>query len=453
MQGRYRYIGTVLVLSLLLWAYPASADTDLPPWYGTAEDGASVVHLYFFWHGQCPHCRDAKPFLNSLAEQFPWLKLHSHALHAPEPVRLYQRMAAAMGEEARSVPAFFFCDRLFIGYDNAQGVGAMLRDALLTCHAGLNRRAAPSEPEPDTSALDKPLLAPEPETAPAPVSSAALTPEKTAESLIVPGVGKVSGKEISLPLYTLIIAGLDAFNPCAFFVLLFLLSLLVHARSRARMLFIGGVFVFFSGLVYFLFMAAWLNLFQFIGQLDLITLGAGLLAVLVALVNIKDFFYFKRGLSLSIPDSAKPGLYQRMRGLLNADRLLPLTFGTITLALAANTYELLCTSGFPMVYTRLLTLNELPTSVYYLYLLFYNLVYIVPLLLIVLLFTFTLGARKLSEEEGRSLKLLSGLMMFGLGLLLIVEPALLNEVKVAVGILIWALVMTWWLRRWRLNAS
>ena len=95
--------------------------------------------------------------------------------------------------------------------------------------------------------------------------------------------------------------------------------------------------------------------------------------------------------------------------------------GTVTLALAANTYELLCTAGFPMVYSRILTLNALSAESYYLYLLLYNLIYILPLLAIVILFTIKLGSRKLSEQEGMVLKLLSGVMMLMLGLLLVVE--------------------------------
>src|SRR5690606_10375541 len=118
-------------------------------------------------------------------------------------------------------------------------------------------------------------------------------------------------------------------------------------------------------------------------------------------VNIKDYFWFKQGVSLSIPERAKPNLYRRMRGLIQAGSTPALVVGTVTLAIAANSYELLCTAGFPMVYTRVLTLRELPPGVYYGYLAAYNLVYILPLLAIVALFSFKFGARKLSEEEGR----------------------------------------------------
>ena len=92
----------------------------------------------------------------------------------------------------------------------------------------------------------------------------------------MPLIGSVDAKALSLPVLTLVLAGMDAFNPCAFFVLLFLLSLLVHAKSRTRMAIVGGTFVLFSGVVYFVFMAAWLNVFLIAGELRVITFIAGL---------------------------------------------------------------------------------------------------------------------------------------------------------------------------------
>jgi hypothetical protein len=253
----------------------------------------------------------------------------------------------------------------------------------------------------------------------------------------------VDPQHFSLPLLTVAIAGLDAFNPCAFFVLLFLLSLLAHQKNRKRMLVIGGIFVLFSGLIYFAFMAAWLNLFQVLGNLAWVTLAAGALAVFVGVVNVKDFFAFERGLTLSIPESRKPDIYRRARAILGADNLPAMVAATVFLAIAANFYELLCTAGFPMVYTRLLTLSELPPAGYYLYLALYNLIYVVPLGLIVLVFVRSMGARKLTEREGRLLKLLSGVMMLELGALLLVAPEWLNNLAVAFGLLGAAVAITW----------
>lgn len=175
------------------------------------------------------------------------------------------------------------------------------------------------------------------------------------------------------------------------------------------------------------------------GQVAVITKVAGVLSFVIAAINIKDFFAFKKGVSLSIPDSAKPKLFDRMRRLIHNSSLLSLVVGTSILAIAANSYELLCTAGFPMVYTRILTLNHLSALSYYLYLVLYNMIYVVPLLIIVVVFSVTLGKKQLSEWQGRLLKLVSGAMMLGLAVVLLIDPALLNNVLISFLLLTGAL--------------
>ena len=421
----------VLALILGLWTTaPVSAEaeqTDRSPWHQMDDQGALRVNLYLFWSTTCPHCHQALRFLDELAEELPWLDIHRFELSDPATVRTYQAFAKAFDIEAAYVPAFFYCGQTFNGYSDDQTTGTYLRNTLKACYAELQANAgASADPtkQPSSTAPQQPIS--------------------------VPLIGELDPTSLSLPVMTILLGGLDAFNPCAFFVLLFLLSLMVHVSKRSHMAIVGGTFVLFSGLLYFLFMAAWLNVFLIVGHLALVTTVAGLIAVAIGAVNIKDYVWFKRGVSLSIPERAKPGLFQRMRGLVATSNLPSILIGTMTLALAANAYELLCTAGFPMVFTRILTLNELSPATRYLYLVLYNVVYILPLLAIVVVFVVTLGARKLSEDEGRILKLLSGLMMFGLGIVLLVAPDLLSQPLIAVVLMMAALIVTacvvWWRR-------
>jgi thiol-disulfide isomerase/thioredoxin len=388
---------TALFISLVLLA-GAGAVTD-------KTDNAPRVTLYFFWGEGCSHCVRAKPFLKELERKYPALRIESwEVLEHRENIPILMEMAKARNQEATGVPTFIIGNRMLSGFstETAGEIEQLVKSALEV--------VAANHPE------QKP-------------------PPADAGSITIPLIGRIETSSVSLPIFTIIIAGLDSFNPCAFFVLFFLLSLLIHAHSRPRMLLIGGVFILFSGLVYFVFMAAWLNLFLLTGTLPAVTIAAGIIALVVAVINIKDFFFFEQGISLSIPEGQKPKLFARMRNLLRADSLLSMMAGTAVLALAANSYELLCTAGFPMVYTRMLTLKHLSTLQYYSYLAFYNVVYIIPLAVIVGIFTVTLGSRKLTEWQGRVLKLLSGLMMLGLGLVLLIKPALLNNSLASVGLL------------------
>jgi len=225
-----------------------------------------------------------------------------------------------------------------------------------------------------------------------------------------------------LPAFTIALGLLDGFNPCAMWVLLFLLSLLVNLQVRWKMALIAGIFVAVSGLVYFAFMAAWLNVFLLIGMSRLTQIVLGGIAGFIGIINIKDFFALRRGVSLSIPDAAKPGLYARVRRILQAENVLGAMAGVVVLAVLVNLIELLCTAGFPAVYTQILAQQQLPQWKNYAYLGLYNAAYVLDDSLMVTIAVVTLGRRKLQEHEGRWLKLVSGLVMTGLGVILIAKP-------------------------------
>ena len=395
-------------------------------WFGTAADGTPVVRLYYFYSPSCPHCQAAAPFIDELAARWPWLEVQKYSVKDDRKnSRFYYETALSLGTKALSVPGFIFCRQVLIGYDTAETTGAEIAGALEACR---ERRLAQGSTAMSAAPVTGGGTADDPGTP--------LAAEQGGTSVRVPFVGTVDAKALSLPVLTLVLAGMDAFNPCAFFVLLFLLSLLVHAKSRMRMAIVGGTFVLFSGLVYFVFMAAWLNVFLIAGELRVITVIAGLVALTVAAFNIKDYFWFKAGPSLSIPESAKPGLFKRMRDIVNTGSLAPMLASTVLLAIVANSYELLCTAGFPMVYTRALTLAKLETWQYYAWLAAYNVIYVIPLLVIVIVFVRTMGARKLSEKEGRILKLVSGFMMLGFGLLLLVAPQMLTNPMASILVLL-----------------
>ncbi|MFH0753379.1 MAG: thioredoxin family protein [Candidatus Omnitrophota bacterium] len=378
-----------------------------------AVEGGRKVIVYFFWGDGCPHCGHEKPFLKELERKYPGLVVKDYEVwHNSANKEFYRKMSAAYGETTGSVPATFLDSRVWIGFNDEKSKEM----------AGVIEQCFQS------GCLDP--------------SNVMNNASSDGATVTVPFLGVIDASRISLPILTLVLAGLDGFNPCAFFVLLMLLSLMVHAQSRMRMLVVGGVFVFFSGFVYFLFMAAWLNLFMVTGDVQIITTAAGLVAVAIAIINIKDYFFFKQGVSLSISAAAQTSLLAKMRALIRTGSVGALVIGTVVLAVMANLYELLCTAGFPMVFTRALTLQKLSTGQYYLYLVFYNLIYVLPLLAIVLVFSSTLGSRKLTEQEGRVLKLVSGLMMLGMGGILVVRPALLNNVVGSLGLIIGVLMIT-----------
>jgi hypothetical protein len=227
---------------------------------------------------------------------------------------------------------------------------------------------------------------------------------------------------LGLPLFTFLLGLLDGLNPCSMWVLIFMISLLTSLRDRARMLAICGVFVAVEGIAYFAFMAAWLNLFLLIGISRLSEIVLGVIAGVAGAINVKDFVAFGRGVSLSIPPSAKPGIYARVRAILHAPNLTAALAATVVLAVLVQVVEFMCTSGFPALYTRILTLRRLEGWDYYAYLLLYNAAYMLDDVIVLAIGVVTLSQRRLQEKEGRWLKLLSGVVMLGLAVYLIALP-------------------------------
>lgn len=391
------------------------------------QKSLNIVYVYLFWGEGCPHCKAEKNYLNKLREKYKTIKIIDYEVwYNKQNAEKLERYSSAYGIKTAGVPVTFIGENSFIGF--SEHTKKEIEEALLTC---LNTECI----NPENFVLRKTNQS---------ISNNFITKatpdvlecQKKSNLVYIPWFGKIDSQDTSIPILTIIIAGLDSFNPCAFFVLFSLLGLLIHAKSRKKILLIGSTFVFFSGFIYFLFMSAWLNLFLIMGKVELITYVAGAIAFIIAIINIKDYFIFKKGVSLTIPDSAKPKLFDRMRRLLKSSSLIPILIGTTILAISANSYELLCTAGFPMIFTRILTLRNLSNIDYYMYLILYNIIYIIPLTIIVLIFTITLGKRNLTEWQGRVLKLVSGMMMLGLSIILIFNPALLSNVFLSIILLL-----------------
>jgi hypothetical protein len=253
----------------------------------------------------------------------------------------------------------------------------------------------------------------------------------------------INFSQASLPIITILIGAIDSVNPCSFFVLLFLLSILLYTKSRKKMIFVGSIFIFFSGFIYFLLMTAILNFVFVVKNQYIISIMAGIIAVIFGILNIKDFFYFKKGPSTGISDKQRSKLAKQMRKIIKITSLPSLFFSTAILAISANTVELLCSFYLPFIYTgTILPQYNLGIMERYLYLIFYNIVYVIPLMIIVSIMVITLGRWKLSESQGRILKLFSGIMILSLGLILLFKYELLHDVFSIVYVLLLSLILS-----------
>lgn len=382
-----------------LWLFIWLPACFFPP--NTFAD-ARPADIEAFVQQGCPHCAAAETFLDALKREQPALNIVVHDIkHEPAALTQLQRLAESQGVKSARVPAFQVGGQLIFGYSEEAHTDLIIRNAL---------KHLPAQANPDTAgscSVTESL-------------SCEAEPDASIQAIDFFG-RKLSLDEIGLPLFTLAIGLLDGFNPCSIWVLVLMISLLASMNDRLRMLAVAGTFVAVEGLVYFVFMAAWLNLFLLIGLSRASEIVIAVIAILAGLVNLKDFRFYGLGFSLKIPDTAKPGIYAKLRKIIQSPNLFGAMLGAVVLAVLVQIVEFMCTSGFPALYTRILTMKQLDDFSYYGYLLLYNAAYMFDDVIVLAIGVITLSQRRLQEKEGRWLKLVSGLAMVGIGVYLLVK--------------------------------
>jgi glutaredoxin len=374
----------------------ATAFTETTPALPAKAESADIE---VFVRQGCPHCADAKAFLQSLKQEKPTLSIIIRdVIQEPSALERLQLLSSNQGIKTARVPAFRIGEQLIIGYSKEARTEQLIRNALA--------KAQTPKTQDDAGSCD----------------IKATLPCEADQHIDFLGY-RLSLDELGLTLFTLAMGLLDGFNPCSLWVLMLMISLLASMNDRMRMFTIAGTFVAVEGLVYFIFMAAWLNLFLLIGLSRFSEIVIASIALLAGLINLKDFWFPGQGVSLSIPDSAKPGIYAKIRQVLQAQNLTGALLGTVLLALLVQVVEFMCTSGFPALYTRILTMKQLSATSYYGYLLLYNLAYMFDDMIILAIGIITLSQRRLQEKEGRWLKLISGLVMVGIGAYLLLKSS------------------------------
>lgn len=358
----------------------------LPLLLGTALP-VNAQDLVIYTRQGCPYCQDAKAYLEQAKSRHPEFRYELRDIDVDEAN--YRAFAAAVERfrlERAAVPLMVIGDEVVVGFREPETPERIAELMGWDPHTTADARAGPQPAVPTWLSLDR----------------------------------------LGLPTFTVLMGLVDGFNPCAMWVLMFLLSMLLHIRSRKRMFLVAGIFVLVSGLVYFLFMAAWLNLFLAFRFSTALRIAIGGLGLTAAAFHLKDFLFGLEGPSLSIREDHKGRIGERMRAVVTA-RNLPLALLAVTgLAVLVNFYELLCTAGLPALYTQILVQQDIEGWRFYAYLALYNLAYIFDDGLMVFSATWALSSRRIGPATGRWLKGLSGLVLLLLSVLVIWKPEWLS---------------------------
>ena len=419
-------LATVLALSVQVQqAFAQTPEPQLP------------VAVYLFFGEGCPHCAKAKPFMESLAEKYPQLNLRSFEVYYNEEnQKFFVEIAEKFGLEQMYVPTLFIGGKYMVGYsddyraDIEAEVVYCLQNGCVDPAEGLQvpgssgivintttpaaTSTVPTTTPPEVEATQPPVETPE--------------PIKEKFEIKLPIIGSVNLDSKSITLSTILIAFLDGFNPCSLWVLSMLLALTLHTGSRKKILVVGLVFITVTAAIYALFIAGLFSILKVASFMGWVRVVVALIAMFFAAVNIKDYFWYKEGISLTIADEKKPGIYRRMQAVMDASHSWwGLVGATVVLAAGVSLVEFSCTAGFPVLWTNLLTAQNVSMAAFAGLLLMYMLIYQLDELLIFFVAVTTLRASRLEEKHGRILKLVSGIFMLTLSLVMLINPTLMNN--------------------------
>lgn len=365
------------------------------------------VNIYFFWSKGCPHCVQEEVFLDNLEKKYD-IKVNRFEITTNrDNAKLLREISKQLSIDISGVPFTAVGKYHFIGFLNDETTGkeieAAVQCALETHCPDLVGDVINNSKK--TSKIDERKAIP--------------------ETINLPLVGEIRTENFSLPLFTFVIALVDGFNPCAMWVLLFLISLLLGMRDRKKMWLLGSAFIITSGFVYFLFLSAWLNLFLFLGFVFWVRILIGLIALGAGVYGIRHFVVNKEGGCETVGDEKRQKIFEKMKKITQKKSLFLALGGMILLAFAVNLIELVCSAGLPAIYTQVLTLTKLPKWQYFLYLLFYILIFMLDDLFVFFVAMITLQAVGVQSKYARWSRLIGGALMLIIGLLLLFKPEFL----------------------------
>lgn len=386
MGRRFTFLAALLGALIVAGVGPSPAPALGPP----APPPELEVIVF---HGDgCPYCARALDFVDDLRDRWPDLTVTDYEVWYDAGNRaIFQAAGQHYGFDAGPVPVVILAGQVWIGFD------AVVADELEARVEALYEGVAP--PPTERTTID------------------------------VPFVGRVDVGDRSLVLATLLIGFVDGVNPCSLWVLSMLLALVLHSGSRRRVLLVGGLFLLITSVLYGLYMVGFYSVLDVAGEAVWLRITVVVVAGGLGLLHLKEYVT-NRGLSVTIPDAHKPGLYRRMRSLASADRSLPAVLGsTALLAIAVSLLETPCTAGLPLLWTNLLTARGVDGLGAVVLFLLYLSVFLLDELIVFGLAVFTMRAMKVQEHHGRALQLISGTLMVTLALTMLVAPAVLESLR------------------------
>ena len=371
---------------------------------------AEEVNLYLFHSQDCMHCASEREWLSSIKDEYPYLNIYEYEVtRNKDNNELLERVKERLSSTSQYVPFTVIGEQHWIGWndDNRNKIISAIenydhskRDIVYEVINGIEGANIEDNEE-------------------------KINPED-ASTFTIPILGNIDAKKVSLPLVAITIGFIDGFNPCAMWVLIFLISMLMGMKNKKRMWTIGLTFLLSSGLVYLLFMVAWLNVAITLTQVMWIRLLVGIVGLIGAFINLRSYYNEKKkpDAGCEVVDNTKrKKIMAKIKKFTTEKSLLLALIGVVTLAFSVNLIELACSAGLPLIFTQILALNNLSGFEYSIYILIYLIFFLIDDIIVFVIAMKTLEVTGISTKYTKYSHLIGGIIMLIIGTLMIFKPS------------------------------
>ena len=400
-----------------------------------AKADEKVINIHLFYGNGCPHCAAEEEFLSDYLKDRTDVKLYKYEIwYDSHNQELLSKVQKEMGTTNKNgVPFTVIGKKTIVGY--ADGVtDEQIKDAInyylnndYRDYAGeITGKVKKTEVKEDII-KDESKTEDKKENK---IEKADDTKDsdQTDENVTVPVLGKINAKKVSLPILAVVLGFVDGFNPCAMWILIFLITMLFNMKDRKKMWILGLTFILTSGIVYLMFMLAWLNLATFISKIAFIRLLIAVIALVVGLINIYKYIdsLKKKDEGCDVVDKKdRKKIMEKIISITHEKKFIIALLGIMVLAASVNIIELMCSIGIPLLFTQILAMNNLSTFSYMIYMFIYIFFFLIDDIVIFVISMVTLKVTGLSTKYTKYSHLVGGIIMLIIGLLLIIKPELL----------------------------
>lgn len=401
----------------------------------SAKADEKVINIHLFYGNGCPHCAAEEEFLSDYLKDRTDVKLYKYEIwYDSHNQELLSKVQKEMGTTNKNgVPFTVIGKKTIVGY--ADGVtDEQIKDAInyylnndYRDYAGeITGKVKKAEVKEDTT-KDESKTEDKKENK---IEKAddIKDSNQTDENVTVPVLGKINAKKVSLPILAVVLGFVDGFNPCAMWILIFLITMLFNMKDRKKMWILGLTFILTSGIVYLMFMLAWLNLATFISKIAFIRLLIAVIALVVGLINVYKYIdsLKKKDEGCDVVDKKdRKKIMEKIISITHEKKFIIALLGIMVLAASVNIIELMCSIGIPLLFTQILAMNNLSTFSYMIYMFIYIFFFLIDDIVIFVISMVTLKVTGLSTKYTKYSHLVGGIIMLIIGLLLIIKPELL----------------------------